>query len=143
MKTWEDCTLEEQIERWEQCQRVLEGLDEHKRTKHWNMGEWGLDTECGTVACAAGHCGLDPWFIERGLELIRIGAGTRTLGAMSFRDTWACLSYSNMPVIDFFGYQGADLIFHNVRPRPVEDVIEEVKHYIRHLRGFETYPWIR
>ncbi len=57
------------LERWENCLRVLLGLTRHERRKHFSMRTWGQKTACGTVACAAGFCGLDPWFRRRGLKL--------------------------------------------------------------------------
>src|SRR6267378_1550966 len=69
MKHWDDITPKEQIARWEQVLRVLRGLTKHERKKHFNMGFFGQKTSCGTVACAAGHCGLDPWFRRRGFKL--------------------------------------------------------------------------
>src|SRR6202020_70353 len=62
-------TREKVIERWENCLRVLQNLTPHQRKRHWNMARFGYKNECGTVACAAGHCGLDTWFRRRGLKL--------------------------------------------------------------------------
>jgi len=50
------------LERWEQALCVLDGLTPHERENHFNMGTWGRRTECGTNACLAGHCSLNPWF---------------------------------------------------------------------------------
>ena len=61
--------MQELIERWVNVERVLNSMPEHDRQHHWDMGMWGEKTDCGTVACAAGHCGMDPWFRERGFEL--------------------------------------------------------------------------
>src|SRR6266478_9843916 len=69
MKHWSDITRKEKIARWEQVLRVLRGLTKHERKKHFNMSFFGEKTACGTVACAAGHCGLDPWFRRRGFRL--------------------------------------------------------------------------
>lgn len=54
------------IERWENVQRVLKALTPHERRHHFEMQSWGHKTDCGTVACVAGHCSLDPWFRRRG-----------------------------------------------------------------------------
>lgn len=67
------------IERWEQTLRVLENLPEHERQAHFDMGTWARETKCGTVACIAGHCAMDPWFMERGMRLGRQINGERLL----------------------------------------------------------------
>lgn len=59
-------TLAQLIERWENAARVMDAMDPHERERHFNMRDWGVRTPCGTVACLAGHCSLDPWFIEQG-----------------------------------------------------------------------------
>lgn len=68
VRTWHECTHEERVERWENVQRVLLGLDEHAQQKHFDMGHWIKLTDCGTVGCIAGHCSLDPYFWELGLK---------------------------------------------------------------------------
>jgi hypothetical protein len=69
MKHWCDCTIQEKLDRWTNAKRVLVKLPKHEREKHWDMRHWGIQTQCGTVCCAAGHCGLDPWFRQRGFKL--------------------------------------------------------------------------
>lgn len=102
----------ELIERWRNVHRVLNAMPEHERQKHWDMSIWGKQTECGTVACAAGHCGLDAWFRERGFKLDFRGHESRI---------------SNVP--DFFGLEGTSRIFWDSTQRPVETVIDEVHRY--------------
>jgi hypothetical protein len=115
MKAWYDATPKQKIERWENVLRVLKGLSPHERQKHWSMSDWVVKTECGTVACAAGHCGLDPWFRRRGFRM-----GVRY-------DDWTCPE-------DFFGYEGSTRIFYNYKKRPVSQVIKEVKAHIKLLK---------
>ena len=62
--------LERLIERWENGLRVLKAMDPHEREKHFNMALWGKKTDCGTLACAAGHMSLDPWFRRRGFASV-------------------------------------------------------------------------
>ena len=63
------------LDRWNNAVRVLTALTPHERRKHFDMSNWGQKTACGTVACAAGFCGLDPWFRRRGLKLnVEIGS---------------------------------------------------------------------
>lgn len=127
MKTFNEIPLAAQIERWANVERVLVGLPEHERTKHWDMGEWGRLTDCGTVACAAGHCGLDPWFRERGFTM-----------DLAKCDCSPDCTYTNakiVPVEEFFGVRGSGAIFKDATRRPVEKVIEEVRAYLAVLRG--------
>lgn len=102
------------IERWENVLRVLNALPEHDRQTHWDMGQWGRKTECGTVACAAGHCGLDHWFRERGFQM---DFDRRGEGEIS-------------EVRTFFGVEGSRRIFLDSSRRSVETVIDEVRSYI-------------
>jgi hypothetical protein len=126
IKYWNQLTLDQRVERWENVLRVLRALTPHQRKKHWDMGDWGRKTECGTVACAAGHCGLDPYFRRRGfrLDFVRQEAGG---------EVW---SESSMPVRpeDFFGYAGYDTIFTSPGLRTVSEVIVAVKEHIKELK---------
>ncbi len=56
------------IARWENALRVLKKMTPHERKKHFDMGTFGDQTPCGTVACLAGHCSLDPWFRRKGFS---------------------------------------------------------------------------
>lgn len=120
MKDWINCTIGEKIERWENVDRVLSNLTPHERREHFDMTDWGFETDCGTIACAAGHCGLDPWFYRRGLSLNSYLKGET-------------ISYGNL-VADFFGYEGSHSIFYNTSRRSVVTVIREVRNYIRYLK---------
>lgn len=123
MKAWDDCSRIEKIARWENALRVLEALPPHERSKHWDMEHWGRQTDCGTVACAAGHCGMDPWFKKRGLEL-------------TFTESWGekqrC-DWNGQEVKDFFG-PGAEEVFFYGDKRSVAAVIREVKSFLTFLR---------
>ena len=112
-----DCSAEEQIERWERVERVLTELTPHERRKHFDMRGWARKTPCGTVACAAGHCGMDPWFRRRGFHISPNG------------------DFKGMDVTAFFGYHGTNHIFLNATKRPVSDVIKEVRAYVKQLKG--------
>lgn len=114
--------LNEQIERWENCGRVLYAMPQHERERHWDMGNWGRLTECGTIACAAGHCGLDPWFRERGFKMDFVG-GSAEISS----------------VAEFFGTEGSRLIFLDPSPRPVETVLQEVRTYTGELHRMAEY----
>lgn len=125
MKHFDECTKAQQIERWENVLRVLSNLTPHERRRHWDMSWWGYKTECGTVACAAGHCGLDPWFRRRGFKL-------------DFYKSWITQDWSSsMPIEpeDFFGKVGCTTIFYNETRRSVGTVIREVRAYLKQLRG--------
>ena len=117
-KRWDDCSQEEQIERWQQVTRVLQNLSQHEKRHHFDMGIWGRKTDCGTVACAAGHCGLDSWFRRRGFALYLTGRNrTRRFDPRGF-----------------FGEDGCFEIFLDTRQRPCSAVIKEIKAYIRQLK---------
>lgn len=105
------------IEKWENVHRVLHDMPEHDRQKHWDMAHWGVLTECGTVACAAGHCGLDPWFRERGFKLDFVQG-----------------SPDITPPETYFGYEGTGRIFWDPTTRPVEAVEAEVAAFLQELK---------
>lgn len=144
IKSWNKCSIKEKVERWMNAERVLKGLPEHVRREHWDMRHWGIQTECGTVCCAAGHCGLDPWFNRRGFVLkpieLNILAKNRlgdeeSLLPKTIGDLEAVLFQPMSPgqggfengvtVIEFFG-ASSERIFGNPKTRSVEDVIKEI-----------------
>jgi hypothetical protein len=129
VKNWFEINDAQRIERWENVLRVLQALTPHERRKHWNMANWGIKTECGTVACAAGHCGLDPWFRRRGFKLLPEKVGKETLIPTGFGGF-----ENDVSVDDFFGDQGSSDIFYNTQVRPVSQVIKEVKKHIQKLK---------
>jgi hypothetical protein len=137
MKHWDDCTQEQRIERWENAKRVLVQMPRHERTHHWDMMNWGYTTECGTIACAAGHCGLDPWFRRRGLKLLPKVTNDAFIGTGEFEgfSNDGPISSGGLAVAAFFGPSGARNIFFNGRKRPVSQVIKEVRAYIKQLRS--------
>jgi hypothetical protein len=108
----------ELIERWQQAGRVLDALSPHERQNHWDMSTWGTKTDCGTVACAAGHCGLDAWFQARGFKMTPRNSGGADI--------------SDVP--QFFGFEGARAIFFNSAQRHVEQVLDEVRAHAAWLQ---------
>jgi len=73
MKLWNDCSNKEKIERWQNALRVLKSLTPHQRRKHFNMANWGVKTECGTVAGIVDRAALIPtteWLQASALELV-------------------------------------------------------------------------
>lgn len=130
MKAWNSCTIKEKIERWRNVNRVLKGLSPHQKKAHFNMSFWGKKTECGTVACAGGFCSLDPWFHKQGLvgEIAEDSDGTFVLRVNG-------LNYGNIYYLmnRFFGYEGSDGIFANMRERSVTQVMKEVSEHIKTL----------
>lgn len=123
---WAGATQKQRIERWQNVLRVLRALTPHERKNHWDMGHWGAVTECGTVACAGGHCGLDPWFERRGFAMIQ--------------EVWGFNGWVHFTPRDFFGPTGTARIFNDITPRPVGDVIREVRDYIKQLKAAPESP---
>ncbi len=69
------------IERLQQAVRVMDGLTELDRA-NFTLNAWAIRTSKGLCACIAGHCGLDPWFQERGL-ITTIEDGGQGIGKVS------------------------------------------------------------
>ena len=69
VKLWDDLTTAQKVKRWEGVERVMKKLSPHQRKNHFDMRFWGKKTDCGTVACIAGHCGLDPSFRRQGFRI--------------------------------------------------------------------------
>ena len=131
-KVWLRCTFKEKLARWENARRVLRELTPHQRQKHWDMQVWGVEEDCGTIACAAGHCGMDPWFQRRGFTLKPASAhdvmgldGMERIGSGEF--------VRSVVPHDFFGF-GSRNIFYNIKRRPVGEVIKEITAYIKALK---------
>lgn len=124
MNTKPEKRKEQLIERWEQGLRVLRELTPHQRRRHFDMSLWGHETECGTVACMAGHFGLDPWFRKRKVKLIP---------SEYFGDVVAPGGLEG-----FFGENGASL-FTSVNIHTVTDAIREIKTHIKWLKTIPTY----
>jgi hypothetical protein len=59
-------------ERLQQAKRVLLGLSEQQRAANFDINIYARRSDHGVIACIAGHCGLDPWFQERGF-VTRVG----------------------------------------------------------------------
>ena len=135
MKSWENCTRAQKIERWENCLRVLRALSPHERKKHWNMGLWAEKTACGMGACAAGHCALDPWFRRRGFKVSFVldEGPSEDYPNGIWSSVWAGED-GLVPTTEFFGNRGCGAVFHNGRDRQVSQVIKEVKAHIKWLK---------
>jgi hypothetical protein len=137
MKFWHELNDKEELERWENVLRVLRALTPHERKKHFQMDYWGKKTDCGTIGCAAGFCGLDPWFRRRGFKMnfYKVGEDEKEQypGVTHFGEV-------NMGVAEFFGHDGAQ-IFLDAKPRSAGVVIKEVKAYIKQLK--QEQKWAR
>lgn len=135
-------TLNDLIEKWENVRRVLDSLDAHAREKHFSMGYWGIQTDCGTVACAAGHCAMDPWFQERGFKA-RLLKGSRGL-SIYYDGEWSFYRWTTM-IRRFFGaYDPPELstiaqdamdIFTNSNDRTVDQVIAEIDAVLAKMKA--------
>jgi hypothetical protein len=109
------------VERWEQALRVLEAMTPHEREKHFNMGTWGEQTDCGTVACLAGHCALDPWFRGHGFS-------------GEFKPGYTVLTFPQADPQEYFGERGYEYILTGP-PYPWETIVHGVKEHIDYLKG--------
>jgi hypothetical protein len=127
MKTWAEATRRERIERLENLLRVLRNLTPHQRRKHWDMNTWGYNTECGTVACAAGHAGLDPWFRRRGFVL---------QPAASVDDIVTC-SFPGLTPSKFFGTIMSDSVFTSCAVNTVNQAIRATERCLKDLKKGE------
>lgn len=129
----------QRIERYQQLIRVMRALTPHQRRHHLNMEHWGLKTSCGTVMCAAGFAGSDPWFTRRGFKLVwathplwPAGGGAGLL----YREHrgWDAIN-------QFFGPDAeARAMSHPVfrTPDSVTEVIQAAKRQIKFLRQEDT-----
>lgn len=119
---WNQCTRVEKIERWRNVLRVLLSLSPHERQRHFAMNTWGEPTPCGTVACAAGHCGMDPWFRARGFIM----------------DPRSDLCFTTLfPYTtpeEFFGQTGHDRVFTQTY-LDFDGTVEAVKDFIHYLES--------
>lgn len=119
VKEWRDVTPAQRIERVENLLRVLRALTPHERKKHFDMGTWGAKTQCGTVACAAGWAGMDPWFKRRGFVMLP--------------DTWDC--FPKMSPYQFFGYDLFYDVFVNSRAiRTHAQAVRKISLYLKTLK---------
>lgn len=55
-------------EKFQQIVRVMNTLN----PSQFDIQVWHHSSNCGTVACIAGHCAMDPWFIDQGLTLVPV-----------------------------------------------------------------------
>jgi len=115
-----DTTAAQRVERYERLLKVMQGLTPHQRREHFDITTWGYRTECGTVACAAGHAGLNTWFRRHGFTM----TCTRREG----------YAFPGMQPSEFFGGEGMNIIFTNGRLTTVPLVIKRVKEFIKQLK---------
>ena len=133
---WEKISVTEKVERWENALRVLKFLPPEVKKKHFDMASWGYTApECGTNACAAGYCGMHPWFIERGLELLpeKISKSAFKKGEMGI-GIFKGYSVNSSPVGLFFGHKGANKIFYDGTDRSVTQVMKEIRNHIKDMK---------
>lgn len=135
------------VERMQQVVRVLREVRDQGRL--FDLGIWGTDVlensdkdfpegSCGTVMCAIGWVGLDPWFRRRGFCSIR---DKTHLYAPLYRHQ-GYMDGSWEAVIEFFGMSRDDsyTIFtegHYDDGYTVDDVINKVQGYIQDTYGDE------
>lgn len=106
-------------ERLEQALRVTNGLLKGGRERNFTIAYYAQESESGIIGCIAGHCGLDPWFQERGFV------------------TDLARSRVSIPVEDFFGTD-APFFRSNYRttePVTVHDAISALRVAIERLKN--------
>lgn len=126
-KEWDDCSLKEKIQRWKELDKMLCALTPHERKHHFDMGVWGVKTECGTIGCAAGLAGLNPWFRRRGLQMNFTHVGD------SYND-----SFIRLQPEEFFGEVGYNIILTTTHPEltrvgriTVPMVVKVIREFIK------------
>lgn len=113
------------IERWENALRVLRQMTPHERKRHFDMSSWGVVTDCGTVACLAGHCSLDPWFRRRGF---------------SADTTFGFVQFSRAQPRDFFGGVGHSKVFMYTSGTYAQ-IVAATKAHIKYLKAGGAAHW--
>jgi hypothetical protein len=123
------------LERWQQAQRVLEEMSEYVIKNRFYMGSWGWRTECGTVACLAGHCGMDPWFRQRGFIF-----KPRPLGTGRGPPVWGLVNAfpAQLPR-QFFGDRGTENVLLQTSAWH-EETLASVKREIAWLKWIGAKP---
>lgn len=107
MKEYNLCNNAERVERFQQAIRVMSDMTAERIENEFNMSTWGEKTACGTVACAAGWCAMDPWFNERGLMMAEIERTDSYSG-----ETWVDFTFSKEGnASQFFGEAAVDAVF--------------------------------
>jgi hypothetical protein len=114
-------SFSESVERLQHAVGVMENLTDTERAL-FTIHVFAIQTGDGLKACAAGHCGLKPWFQERGLCTTvapYIALGEQRIGSLS------------VPVKVFFGTSVPFFLSYYVCYRPsVDDVIESLNREI-------------
>jgi hypothetical protein len=138
-RAWNDCTQDQKIERWENVLRVLTAMTPHQRKKHFNMGTWAEQTDCGTVGCAAGLCSFDTWFRRRGFK--SAFREYHDLDDSGKEVTILTHYFADALPEDFFGMDGYHGIFVNdeftvhAGSGVHRSVVKAVKDYIKELQS--------
>ena len=135
------------LERIQQIVRVLREVRDQGRL--FDLGLWGTDDlensdkdfpegSCGTVMCAIGWVGLDPWFRRRGFC-------TTSYAPNNFEPQFSRNGYKDTSweaVREFFDMSGTSA--HNLFSErdydegyTVDDVIHNVQEYIEYTYGDE------
>lgn len=137
---WDDATPEERILRASKLVETLEGLTLHEQRKHFNMSDWLWKSECGTIGCAAGQCGVRPWFRSRGFKIDLVQDKYSDTGKL-IKDSFST-DFPALQTQEFFGDDIDDNIFTNDKftkqggGREVyKQVLNAARLYVKKLRA--------
>lgn len=139
--TWDNATDAEKVLRVRNLIRVLTGLTAHERKKHFDMGDWLEKNTCGTVGCAAGFCGIDPWFRRHGFKIDLVKNSAQDIAQSGVTHS---LKQMTSPE-DFFGDQLCDQVFINgvfMRGDGIDQhkaVLGAVRLYLKQLQAEIKY----
>lgn len=118
-------TKAQTAERLLQVVRVLEELPPKKRL---DMRQW---YKCGTVACALGWSGVDPWFTRRSFKTMTRLGNEKMYKRPYYKGSWELLAAQ-----DFFGINYWDA-YHLFMPKASfnsrRSVVERIKAFVKAL----------
>ncbi|MGH2613168.1 MAG: hypothetical protein ACRDFB_09015, partial [Rhabdochlamydiaceae bacterium] len=115
----------------EHALKVMTNMTPHQRKKHFNMSEWGKRTDCGTVACLAGHCSLDPWFRKQGFK----GSFDEVYGELDFFNIEPPIFFGSKVYNDILTNRSFTEYGHGSYVNVKKAVVKVIKNLKQHIKG--------